>query len=871
MLRLFQMSDIFRAVFGDDAMMTRIRPLYEWQYDNANDTARLALTFADRYFNNGDGSVHVPNPQPISHWLWGGGGAAYYGAVNGNGLTSLLPNSDFASPTLAASGYSQAPSGATWTFTGTAGIARDGGSSDDIPPAFHGDQVGYITDKGQASISMTFPASVTSSVFAVSFKAVNRTKVAATNSDHENLRVFLDGTNDITARTFSQGNGYTPDAYNSGSPWTANNVFWTRSEYYYTRSFTVQPGSTHQITFRGLGDIGNASATNQTAFLGEVRVTSVDRIFADGMPGGGEATGQPIGQNIRRVMNIEAAWAKAFGLEQLSYESGWSLGGDDGGSWLQLKAKYGDARTGGVQSRFMDYFHLAGSAVNVFGTYAQWPSWADYYAEQGLLNVAAYPIVQGIDDRTRNLPPEPDNGTLTPAVLGPPQATLQDRADMAQGKLTGAGGWITWNLVASRSGQYVITLSSLGTNAQAMLLLDDNQLGTAAGGSDLTVNPAWMTKGFHVLKVRSVTTNLFQVKRLTVSGAGAPAAPTLLSVADGDGQASLTWTSVPNATSYQVRYGTVSGAYTTVLDAGASTQLTVTGLTNNQQYFFVVIASNSSGDSLPSAEKGVIPLGPGQPGRIAVWEFTGFTGSEANAGAASASSRLTPSLLTRGAGLTPSQSSWAAGLRVNRFGSEPASSQGNSYGTNLASAILRNQFYEFTLTPAPGQTISLQQVAFRAYFQNAAGGAGLTWKTNNGAFSAGALATGSPSSSSTPWTVDLSGQAALQKCPVAVTVRIYLFGLGAYQLSALGDASGDDLTVLGSFSPRQPRLGFAPVPPDSLLLSWPTNSGLWRLESALALALPSWAPVDATPQVSGPDWTVPIVMDTTNRFFRLAQ
>ena len=70
----------------------------------------------------------------------------------------------------------------------------------------------------------------------------------------------------------------------------------------------------------------------------------------------------------------------------------------------------------------MDYFHRSGSAVNVFGTYAQWPSWADYYAEQGLLNVADYPIVQGIDDRASQLPPEPDNGTLTPAVLGPAQA-----------------------------------------------------------------------------------------------------------------------------------------------------------------------------------------------------------------------------------------------------------------------------------------------------------------------------------------------------------------------------------------------------------------------------------------------------------------
>jgi hypothetical protein len=872
MLRLVQISDIFRAVFGDPAMMSRIRPLYEWQYDNANDTARLALTFADRYFNNGDGQPHVAAPYPISHWLWGGGGAAYYGAVNGNGLTSLLPNSDFATPALPTAGYQVAPAGAAWNFMGAAGIARDGGSGDDIPPAFHGSQAGYITDRSQASIAVTFPADFTSSVFAVSFKAVNRTQTGAATADRENLRVYLDSTNDITARTFSQGNGYTPAAYDSSNPWYANNVFWTRSEYYYTRSFNVQPGSTHTITFRGLGDTANAAATNQTAFLGEVRVTSVDRIFGDGMPGGGEATGQPIGQNIRRVMNIEASWAKAFGLEQLSYESGWSLGGDDGGSWLQLRAKYGDARTARIQSRFMDFFHLAGSAVNVFGTYAQWPSWADYYAEQGLLNVANYPIVQGIDDRASQLPPESDNGTLTPAVLGPAQATLSDRADIALGRINNAGGWINWNLVVSRSGNHTLNLTSIGTNGSAVLLLDDAPLATSSGNTNLVVNSTWIAKGFHSLKVRSVGTNTFQVQRITISGVSAPGSPTLLSVADGDGQANLTWTAVPGATGYQVRYGTLSGAYTTVIDAGSATNLTIAGLTNNQQYFFVVIASNASGDSLPSGERGVIPLGSGQLGRLVVWEFTGFTGSETSAPAASASSRLTTTQLVRGTGLVPSQSSWAATMRVNRFGSEPAGSAGNSYGTNLSTAISRRQYYQFTITPVSGQTLSLQQLSFRAFFQNSAGGAGITWSTNGVDFSPGLAATGSASSAATPWTVPLSSQAALQNTAASITFRIYLFGLGDWQISALGDSSGDDTVLTGSFSPVRARLGIAPLLPNAILLSWPTNSGNTQVESTTALNQPPpWPALGLTPQLQGDQWTLTMPLDGSARFFRLSQ
>ena len=124
-------------------------------------------------------------------------------------------------------------------------------------------------------------------------------------------------TNDITARTFSQGNGYTPPGYDAsaipGPPTTSSGRAPSTTS---PAPSAFSPAAPTPSPSAGMGDIGNAAATNQTVFLGEVRVTSVDRIFGDGMPGGGEATGQPIGQNIRRVMNVEASWAKAFGLEQ---------------------------------------------------------------------------------------------------------------------------------------------------------------------------------------------------------------------------------------------------------------------------------------------------------------------------------------------------------------------------------------------------------------------------------------------------------------------------------------------------------------------------------------------------------------------------
>jgi hypothetical protein len=69
--RTAETSKIFRSVFGDAEMMTRVRPLLEWQYGNAQDSARQTLGFLDGFYS-----------QPVNWFLWGGGGAAYSGVNN---------------------------------------------------------------------------------------------------------------------------------------------------------------------------------------------------------------------------------------------------------------------------------------------------------------------------------------------------------------------------------------------------------------------------------------------------------------------------------------------------------------------------------------------------------------------------------------------------------------------------------------------------------------------------------------------------------------------------------------------------------------------------------------------------------------------
>lgn len=89
--RIHDISQIFRSIFGDAAMPpdtnARVRPIFEWQYGNAQDTAHQGLSFLDNYYDNADGKQHVSDPHPVGYFLWGGGGAAYSGVNNGNAST----------------------------------------------------------------------------------------------------------------------------------------------------------------------------------------------------------------------------------------------------------------------------------------------------------------------------------------------------------------------------------------------------------------------------------------------------------------------------------------------------------------------------------------------------------------------------------------------------------------------------------------------------------------------------------------------------------------------------------------------------------------------------------------------------------------
>jgi hypothetical protein len=82
--RTVQISNLFRAVWGDSAMMAKVRPVFEWQYGNAGNTAGIGLTYLEDYYDNADGVAHVAAPHPANYYLWGGGAGWYQSANSAN-------------------------------------------------------------------------------------------------------------------------------------------------------------------------------------------------------------------------------------------------------------------------------------------------------------------------------------------------------------------------------------------------------------------------------------------------------------------------------------------------------------------------------------------------------------------------------------------------------------------------------------------------------------------------------------------------------------------------------------------------------------------------------------------------------------------
>lgn len=104
-------------------------------------------------------------------------------------------------------------------------------------------------------------------------------------------------------------------------------------------------------------------------------------------------------------------------------------------------------------------------------------------------------------------------------------------------------------------------------------------------------------------KVSDIANGVFDGGALPPA-ATAPATPTGLTAAGGTGQVTLSWTSVSNATSYNLYYATTTGVTkaTGTKISSASSPSVQTGLAAGTTYYYIVTAVNSSGESAASPQ-----------------------------------------------------------------------------------------------------------------------------------------------------------------------------------------------------------------------------------------------------------------------------
>lgn len=86
------------------------------------------------------------------------------------------------------------------------------------------------------------------------------------------------------------------------------------------------------------------------------------------------------------------------------------------------------------------------------------------------------------------------------------------------------------------------------------------------------------------------------------------AVPTNLAATAGSAEINLTWTASSGATSYNIKRATVTGGPYTQLASASSTSYSDTSVTNGTQYFYVVSALDSAGESANSAQVSATPV-----------------------------------------------------------------------------------------------------------------------------------------------------------------------------------------------------------------------------------------------------------------------
>jgi fibronectin type 3 domain-containing protein len=159
---------------------------------------------------------------------------------------------------------------------------------------------------------------------------------------------------------------------------------------------------------------------------------------------------------------------------------------------------------------------------------------------------------------------------------------------------------LSWSAVSGAASYNVYR----GTASGAEALLQSGVTGTTFTDTGLTNGTTYYYK---VSAVNAAGESPLSVEVSATPQVAAPVAPTGVTVAHGDAQATLSWSAVSGASSYNVYRSTASGAEALLQSGVTSTTFTDTGLTNGTTYYYKVSAVNAAGESPLSVEVSTTP------------------------------------------------------------------------------------------------------------------------------------------------------------------------------------------------------------------------------------------------------------------------
>ncbi|NOU88702.1 DNRLRE domain-containing protein [Paenibacillus sp. LMG 31460] len=162
---------------------------------------------------------------------------------------------------------------------------------------------------------------------------------------------------------------------------------------------------------------------------------------------------------------------------------------------------------------------------------------------------------------------------------------------------------------AAGTTSYTANVTNNVNNISVTASVDDTHATLTVGGQEVASGeasgPIILNEGSNTINIvvtaQDLTTKTYTLTVIRESAP--PATPILDNIVSGNGKLTLNWMQSSGATGYKVKYGTASGVYTSSVDAGHVSSITIEGLQNGVTYYFAISAYNAGEESSNSDEK----------------------------------------------------------------------------------------------------------------------------------------------------------------------------------------------------------------------------------------------------------------------------